>query len=143
MAVIEGYELPDDLYYTDEHAWVRVEGGRVRVGLDDFAQKLAGEISFVKVPRVGRRFQRGKILFSVQSGKWAGKLRTPVQGTVMEANEALVFEPDLINRDCYGQGWIAVIEPEDLQADLAELIPGGERAAAWLREEIARHAGKG
>ncbi|GAB4276271.1 MAG: glycine cleavage system protein GcvH [Deferrisomatales bacterium] len=140
MADIDGYDLPEELYYTEEHAWVRVEGAVVRVGLNDFAQKLAGEITFVKVPKVGKALAKGKVLFSVQSGKWAGKIRAPVEGTVVEANEALVFEPALVNRDCYGAGWVAVLQPAHLEEDLAGLIAGGEAAAAWLRGEIAKHA---
>ncbi|MBI5446145.1 MAG: glycine cleavage system protein H [Deltaproteobacteria bacterium] len=139
--IIEGYDLPDELYYTDEHAWLKVEeGGRVRLGLNDFAQKLAGEISFVKLPKAGKAIEKGKVLFSVQSGKWAGKIKMPVEGIVAEANEALVFEPATVNQDCYGAGWVAVIEASNLAADLAELIHGGEKVAAWLKGEIARHA---
>ena len=140
MAQIDGYELPDDLYYAEDHAWVRVEpDGRVRVGWTDFAQRLAGELSFVKVPKAGRAIQKGKVLFSVQSGKWAGKILSPVEGTVAEGNEALVFEPTIVNRDCYGEGWVAVIEPANLAADLKTLI-APEKAAEWLRGEIALHA---
>lgn len=139
MAVISGYDLPDDLYYTDEHAWARVEGGRVRVGLNDFAQKLAGEISFVKLPKAGKEASKDKVLFSLQSGKWAGKLKSPVAGTVAEVNDDLTFEPGKINQDCYGEGWVALIEPSDLEGDLKALISGADRVAEWIAREIQAH----
>jgi glycine cleavage system H protein len=144
MAQIDGYELPDDLSYTEDHAWLKVEpDGRVRLGWTDFAQQLAGELSFVKVPKVGRAIKKGKVLFSVQSGKWAGKIKSPVDGTVAEANDALVYEPKTINDDCYGAGWVAVIEPSNLETDLQGMIPPGEKAAEWLRQEITLHVADG
>ncbi|MBI5014484.1 MAG: glycine cleavage system protein H [Deltaproteobacteria bacterium] len=139
MAVISGYNLPDDLYYTDEHAWARVEGARVRVGLNDFAQKLAGEISFVKLPKPGKEAAVDKVLFSLQSGKWAGKIKSPVGGTVAEVNEDLTFEPGKINQDCYGEGWVALIEPVDLEADRKALIFGADAVSEWVAREIAAH----
>jgi glycine cleavage system H protein len=141
MGQIDGYELPDDLYYTEDHAWVSLEeDGRVRVGWTDFAQKLAGELSFVKVPKVGRSVKKGKVLFSVQSGKWAGKIISPLDGTIAEANDALVYEPTTINKECYGAGWVAVIEPSNLDADLQTLIAPGAPATEWLKREIELHA---
>ena len=94
---VQGYELPDDLYYTQDHAWVKVEGGVVRVGITDVMQRLAGAISFVRVPRVGRSYEEGKTLASLQSGKWAGKILMPMSATVVEANSALTANPALLN----------------------------------------------
>ncbi len=141
MAQISGYNLPDDLYYTEDHAWVKVEpDNRLRIGWDDFAQKMAGELSFVKVPKAGKGIQKGKVLFSLQSGKWAGKVLSPVEGTIAEANEDLVFEPTKVNQDCYGAGWVAVIEPSQWSDDVKALIPPGEKAVEWIKREIELHA---
>lgn len=138
MAVIEGYQMPEGLYYTEDHAWLKVEGGaRVRIGLIDFAQKLAGEISFVKVPKTGKAAVPGKVLFSLQSGKWAGKVSVPLAGTIVEANKELLNEPQTINRDCYGAGWVAVIQASNLPAELAKHMTG-EVAHEWLKKEVAR-----
>ncbi len=138
MPVIEGYEMPDELYYTEDHAWLKVEeDNKVRIGLSDFAQKLAGEISFVKVPKVGKKAVPGKLLFSLQSGKWAGKVVVPVAGTIVEANKDLLYEPQLINENCYGTGWVAVIKAAGLAEDLAGLKTG-EAAHRWLRQEAVR-----
>lgn len=138
MAIIEGYNLPDDLYYTEDHAWVKVEGNLVRVGMNDFAQKLAGDISFVKLPKVGKDVPIGKLLSSMQSGKWAGRIEVPVTGKIVEVNKELLHEPQKMNQDCYGNGWIALIEPSNFQEDLGKLMDGA-KAAEWLKGEIARN----
>lgn len=138
MAIIEGYNLPDDLYYTSDHAWVKVEGNLVRVGMNDFAQKLAGAISFVKLPKVGKELPAGKLLSSMQSGKWAGRLEVPMAGKVVEVNKELLHEPQKMNQDCYGNGWIALLEPGNFQEDLGKLMTGPQ-AAEWLKGEIARN----
>ncbi|MBC7343231.1 MAG: glycine cleavage system protein H [Clostridia bacterium] len=139
MAKIDKYEMPDDLYYTRDHAWVKVEGNRIRIGVTDFMQQSAGEITFIRVPRVGKDLQAGKTLFTLQSGKWAGKIQVPMDGKVVEANKDLAANPKPLNADPYGQGWVAVMEPVDLQAGLSQLLHG-DQVEPWLREEIAKHA---
>ncbi|MGD0152284.1 MAG: glycine cleavage system protein H [Thermacetogeniaceae bacterium] len=140
MAKIDKYEMPDDLYYTTDYAWVRVEGNRIRIGITDFMQQLAGEITFIRVPRAGKEMEAGKTLVSLQSGKWAGKVQIPMSGLVVEANKDLAANPKPLNADPYGQGWIAVIEPDDLAGGLTQLLHGAG-LESWLREEIAKHAG--
>ncbi len=142
MPMVEGYNLPEGLYYTADHAWVKVEGNQVRVGMNDFAQKLAGEITFVKLPKAGKEAMSGKLLSSMQSGKWAGRLQVPLNGKIIEVNKELLYQPQKINEDCYGSGWLALIEPSDLAGELGQLM-NATQAAAWLKEEMARHAPKG
>jgi len=137
---VQGYGLPDDLYYTQDHAWVRVEGDRIRVGITDVMQRLAGEISFIRVPRVGKTFEGGKTLASIQSGKWAGKINAPMPGTVVEANNQLVASPGLLNSSPYQGGWIALMEPADLTAGLEGLLSGSQ-VEPWITKELAEHAG--
>ncbi len=138
MAVVKGYEIPEGLYYTKDHAWLKVEGGnKVRVGLNDFAQKLAGKISYVKVPRVGKEVTHGKVLFSLQAKKWTGKIMVPLAGMIVEANRDLLRRPGLLNQDCYGKGWVAVIKAANLAQDLARHLTG-EAAHRWIRKEVAR-----
>ncbi|MGR6836380.1 glycine cleavage system protein H [Syntrophomonas erecta] len=139
MATIDKYEMPDELYYTKDHAWVKVEGDLIRIGITDFMQQLAGEITFIRVPRANKQMQPGKTLASLQSGKWAGKIQVPMSGQVIEANKDLVGNPQTLNNDPYGEGWIAVMKPDQLEEGLQELLQG-EEAAAWLKEEIAKHA---
>jgi len=139
LARIDEYEMPDDLYYTTDHAWVKVEGSRIRIGITDFMQQLAGEITFIRVPRAGKDMEAGKNLASLQSGKWAGKIAVPLAGKVVEVNKDLTANPRPLNADPYGEGWIAVMEPADLTEGLKTLLHG-DQAVEWLKEEIAKHA---
>jgi glycine cleavage system H protein len=137
---VQGYTLPDDLYYTSDHAWVRVEGDRIRVGITDVMQGLAGDITFIRVPRAGKTFDEGKTLVSIQSGKWTGKILTPMPGTVLEANTTLTTNPGLLNSSPYDEGWVAVMEPMDLSSGLAGLRFGAD-VEPWISKELAEHAG--
>ncbi len=135
---IRGYSLPDELYYTRDHAWVKVEGNRIRVGITDVMQKLAGDIAFIRVPRAGKTYEEGKTLASLQSGKWAGKIAAPMAGMVVEGNTTLTTSPGLLNSSPYGEGWIAVMEPADLETGLRTLLYGAE-VEPWLLPELEEH----
>lgn len=132
------YVIPQALYYTQDHAWVKVENGLIRIGMTDFMQKLAGEITFIRIPRVGKTLAAGATLCSIQSGKWAGKIKVPMSGTVLETNTGLTTQPKRLNEDCYGAGWVCVMQPDDLDAGLAELLHG-EAADRFFTEEHAKH----
>ncbi len=134
---VQGYNFPDDLYYDKNHFWARVEGDVVVMGTTDLTQKLAGEITYVEIPDEGDEVTQGKPFGSIESGKWVGRVYAPVSGEVSEANEDLEDEPELINQDCYGKGWICKIEPSDLEADLGNLMQG-EAYRAWVEEEIKK-----
>ena len=141
MVKINGNEFPEDLYYHRDHMWVKVEDGKVRVGYNDWAQEAAGKLVNLNTRRVGRSVKAGKTLGTVESGKWVGPLKAPVSGKIVEINEEVLKKPSLINEDPYGRGWIAVIEPTDLEAELKNLIKGSDKDAleAWLKEEKAKH----
>lgn len=137
--IVEGYTLPDELYYEENHYWVRPEGGLLVVGMDDFAQKLAGPIVYVQLPTEGKRLAAGKKFAKVESGKWLGKINAPVNGELMASNEALETKPGLINDDCYGAGWMYKIRPDDM-AELERLIHGPAAVEAWIKADIERYA---
>lgn len=139
MAKIDKYEMPDELYYTTDHAWVKVEGNQIKIGITDFMQQLAGEITFIRVPRAGKDLEAGKNLASMQSGKWAGKVAVPVSGKVVDVNKDLAAVPRPLNDDPYGQGWIAIMEPANM-ADIEANLLKGDQAVQFLQEEIAKHA---
>lgn len=134
---VKGYQFPDELYYDKNHFWARVEGGVVVMGTTDLTQKLAGEITFVDVPGSGDEVTQGKPFGSIESGKWVGRVYAVVGGEVKEGNEALEDEPELINQDCYGAGWICKITPSDLEAELAGLMQGAAYQT-WVEAEIAK-----
>jgi glycine cleavage system H protein len=103
--------IPEDLRYTSDHEWARPEGGRVRVGITDFAQDALGDVVFVDLPAVGSEVARGSTLGEVESTKSVSEIYSPVAGRVVEVNEQLSSSPQLVNQDPYGDGWLCVIEP--------------------------------
>lgn len=140
MAKVDQYDMPDDLYYTTDHAWVKAEGNQIRIGVTDFMQQMAGEISFIRLPRTGKELEEGKTLCSLQSGKWAGKILVPMQALVVDVNKELAANPQILNAAPYNRGWIAVLEPAGLSAGLGKLLKG-DQALSWLKTEIAKHSG--
>ena len=137
MADIKGYDIPDELYYHEEHSWARVDGTKVTVGMSDFFQKEAGDIVFVDLPEEEDDVSQGEVCGKIQSRKWIGKLVSPVSGEIIEINEELEDDTSLINTDPYGEGWIVVIEASDLDSDLKNLIHG-EAVADFIDREIKR-----
>ena len=135
---IEGYNIPEDLLYDPDHYWVRVEGDEIVMGMSDFAQKLAGEIVYVQLPEDGKKLKKGKKLAKVESGKWLGKINSPVTGELVSVNEGLETDPGLINKDPYGEGWMYRIKPEDL-SDLDGLVKGVDAIEKWMQAEIEKH----
>ena len=129
---VKDYTFPDDLYYDQNHFWAKVEGDLVVMGATDLTQKMAGEITFVDVPEEDDEVTQGKPFGSIESGKWVGRVYAMVSGEIAEGNEDLEDEPEKINDDCYGEGWICKITPSDLEADLANLMQG-EAYAAWVK----------
>ena len=105
-------ELPGDLTYTDEHEWLRQEeDGSVTVGITDHAQSALGDLVYVELPEVGASVESGGEMAVVESVKAASDVYSPVTGDVVAVNEELADEPEKINSDCYGDGWIAKIKP--------------------------------
>ncbi|HEY8123673.1 MAG TPA: glycine cleavage system protein GcvH [Myxococcota bacterium] len=104
------YEIPDDLYYTREDEWARLERDRVTIGITDYAQQQLGDIVFVEMPEIGRTLDRGEPFGVVESVKAVADLFAPVTGVVVEVNGALAETPDGVNEDCYGDGWLVVVK---------------------------------
>jgi glycine cleavage system H protein len=105
--------VPDDLRYSEDHEWVRVEDGKVRFGITDYAQDALGDVVFVQVPSSGAVVTKGASISEVESTKSVSDIYAPVSGTVVEVNEELADAPQRVNEDPYGDGWIALIEVSD------------------------------
>ncbi|MBF0482309.1 MAG: glycine cleavage system protein GcvH [Desulfovibrionaceae bacterium] len=110
--------IPGDLKYTKSHEWARIEGDTAVVGITDFAQEQLGDITFVDLPALGAGLTEGAELGSIESVKAASDLYSPVTGEVSAVNEALASEPELVNREPYGRGWLVKVKlaaaPENL-----------------------------
>src|SRR5256885_15121205 len=102
--------VPDELLYTESHEWIKREGENIRVGITDHAQAELTDVVFVEVPKVGRAAKAKEAIAVVESVKAASDIYAPVQGTVVQANEALTQNPALVNSDPFGQGWLFVLK---------------------------------
>ncbi|MGH9149019.1 MAG: glycine cleavage system protein GcvH [Acidimicrobiales bacterium] len=108
--------VPDDLRYTADHEWARLDHGRVVVGITDYAQDALGDVVFVQLPEPSTTVKAGVSFSEVESTKSVSDIYAPLDGTVVEVNVELVDAPQKLNEDCYGEGWICVIEPSDPKA---------------------------
>jgi len=130
MAVYHGYDMPDDLYYHGDHAWVRKDDdGNVTIGMNDFYQKTAGDTTYIDLPFEGDDVEQGETCGKIQSAKWVGKFVAPISGEVLEVNEDLEDDPTLINTD-----WIMKLKPSD-EGEIDGLVHGGD-VEAWVKKEI-------
>ena len=105
--------IPEDLRYSSDHEWARLENGKVRVGITDYAQDALGDVVFVQVPDVGAAVTAGESFSEVESTKSVSDIYAPISGSIVEVNTDLGDAPERINEDPYGEGWICVIEPSD------------------------------
>jgi glycine cleavage system H protein len=112
---------PGDLKYTKEHEWIKVEGNRGRVGITHHAQNALGDVVFVELPKVGRQLRQMETFGVVESVKAVSDLFCPASGEVVEVNAALENNPELVNKDCYGAGWMIVVKMAD-QKQLGQLM---------------------
>lgn len=113
--------IPTELYYTEEHEWVKIEGDLAVVGLTDFAQDQLGDVTYVELPELGAEITQMGEMCVVESVKVAADVYAPLGGTVAQVNQALADDPGLINSDCYGAGWLVKVKGFD-QGELANLL---------------------
>jgi len=135
---IQGYNMPDELHYEENHFWVKEEGDLFVMGMDDFAQKMAGEIVYVQLPEEGKSLSVGKKFAKIESGKWLGKVFAPVNGELAAVNEELETNPGLINADCYGKGWLYKIKAAD-KSEINNLIHGPDAVEKWVLADIEKY----
>ena len=119
---VDDNEIPEGLYYTREHEWMKVEADKCRVGITDYAQKSLHEVVYVDLPNVSKSLTQNATFGTVESVKAVSELYSPVSGEVAERNEKLVDSPELVNQDPYGAGWIVVVKPSHLQDELKALL---------------------
>jgi glycine cleavage system H lipoate-binding protein len=133
-----GFELAKEAYYHEGHTWAKPEyGGRVRVGLDDFAQKLVGKVARIETPDVGHELRQGEPAFQVKRDGQTARVLSPMDGIIAKINHRLLENPELVNKAPYNEGWLFVIEPTKLRKNLKGLYYG-EEAEKFLGEEKER-----
>jgi len=109
-------QLPDDLRYSSDHEWVRLENGQLRLGITDYAQDALGDVVYVEIPELGLQVDAAAKVSEVESTKSVSDIYAPVAGTVVAVNDSLSDSPERLNDDPYGEGWICIIEPSDSSA---------------------------
>jgi len=114
-------KLPDDLKYTKEHEWTRIEGNVATIGVTDFAQSELGDIAWIEMPEIGKEIQKDDSFGTIEAVKTIEDLYAPLSGKIIAINEELLDSPELVNNDPYGKGWIAKIEFKD-EAELSNLL---------------------
>ena len=138
QAVQDRFFVPRGYFFSPSHAWIELlTSGKVRIGIDDFSQKIIGAIESVQIRPGLSTIQRGEPLLWIQQGKRTLAVTAPLSGRLVEINPELQKQPSLINDDPYVNGWIATVEPENLAADLKQFAVADE-TAKWLKREISR-----
>ncbi len=125
---------PEDLKYHKEHAWARVSGKKVTVGISFYAQESLGDIVYIDVPEIDSTAEAGSEMTQIESTKATSSVVSPVSGTIVEVNEELGDSPEIINEDPYDKGWIAVVEVED-ESELTNLMDAGDYEK-YIEEEV-------
>jgi len=138
MVVVREYSFPDDLWYTDEHIWVRRDREVLLLGLDDLAAKLIGNVLVVMLADEGTELTPTMVFGTMESMKWVERLRSPVSGVIAEVNRELENMPTLVNKDPYGKGWLVKIQgTENTETELQKLVYGS-RVSEWAEKEVKR-----
>lgn len=135
MVKVDGYEVPEGLYYTKDFGWVKVEGDKVRVGITDYAQKQLREIVYAELPGAGTTIKQNEPYGTVESVKSVSDLVGAVSGTIEEINTEVESKPETLNEEPYGKGWLLIIKPSNLQAELANLMDYNQ-AVEWHKTLI-------
>jgi glycine cleavage system H protein len=134
---IEGYDLPDNLYYHKDHAWVKIESNEnVTVGMNDFYQKSAGDTTYIDLPFEGDEVKQDETCGKIQSAKWVGKFVSPLSGEIIKVNEQLEDDCTLINKSPYDKGWIMKLKPSNLTEEFKNLYYK-DKVGPWLKKEIS------
>ena len=122
MVKVGAYEVPEGLYYSKDFEWIKIEGDKVRMGVTDYAQKSLREIVYAELPSAGSEVKQGEPYGTVESVKAVSDLIAAASGTIDEVNDEVQSKPELLNEDPYQKGWLLVVKPSNLQAELANLM---------------------
>lgn len=137
-SLVGGFSVPDNLRYHPGHTWALSESPNlVRIGMDDFASKLAGKIESVALPQRGQWVRQGQKIWSVMRNGMKIDMVSPIEGSVSDINEAVLSDPTLATKDCYGEGWLVTVQSPDSKTNFRNLL-GGALARWWTEESSMR-----
>jgi glycine cleavage system H protein len=134
MVKVDGYEVPEGLYYSNDFEWIKIEGDKVRMGITDYAQKQLREIVYAELPAAGTEVKQNEPYGTVESVKAVSDLVAAISGTVEEVNAEAQSKPELLNEDPYVKGWLILVKPSNLQAELANLMDF-DKAVEWHKNQ--------
>jgi glycine cleavage system H protein len=134
MVKVDNYEVPEGLYYSKDFEWIKIEGDQVRMGITDYAQKQLREIVYAELPDAGTEVQQNEPYGTLESVKAVSDLVAAISGTIEEVNSEVQSKPEILNEDPYVQGWLLVVKPANLQAELANLMDF-DKAVEWHKNQ--------
>jgi glycine cleavage system H protein len=134
MVKVDNYEVPEGLYYSKDFAWIKVEGDKVRMGITDYAQKQLREIVYAELPDAGMEVKQNEPYGTLESVKAVSDLVAAVSGTIEEVNAEVQSKPEVLNEDPYVKGWLLLVKPANLQAELANLMDF-DKAVEWHKNQ--------
>jgi glycine cleavage system H protein len=131
---VDNYEVPEGLYYSKDFEWIKIEGDKVRMGITDYAQKQLREIVYAELPDAGTEVQQNEPYGTLESVKAVSDLVAAVSGTIEEVNSEVQSKPEILNDDPYVKGWLLVVKPANLRAELANLMDF-DKAVEWHKNQ--------
>lgn len=134
MVKVDGYEVPEGFYYSNDFEWIKIEGDKVRMGVTDYAQKQLREIVYAELPTAGAQLKQNEPYGTVESVKAVSDLISAISGTVEEVNEEVLSKPELLNEDPFAKGWLLIVKPSNLEAELANLMDFN-KAVEWHQNQ--------
>ena len=134
MVKVDNYEVPEGLYYSKDFEWIKIERDSVRMGITDYAQKQLREIVYAELPEAGTEVQQNEPYGTLESVKAVSDLVAAISGTIEEVNSEVQSKPEILNEDPYVKGWLLVVKPANLQAELANLMDF-DKAVEWHKNQ--------
>ena len=136
MVKVEAYEVPEGLYFSKDFEWIKIEGDKVRMGITDYAQKSLREIVYAELPSAGSEVKQGEPYGTLESVKAVSDLIAAISGTIEEVNSEVQSKPETLNEDPYAKGWLIIVKPSNLQAELANLMDFN-KAVEWHKAQAS------
>lgn len=128
------YNFPKDLLYDKDNNWIKIQGDIAIIGITELAVKKTKEIVYIELPEKGKKFKRGETYSVIEAVKWAGQLKMPLSGEILEVNKNLLDDPTLLNRDPYEKGWIAKIKISN-KLEVSQLISAEKAKESFSKEK--------